>query len=122
MSVTYATATKTGRLNAVITAIGTGGKLELGTAGMAATLATIALNNPAGTAATNVLSLSGFPKTVAASGTGTLAAARIRDSVNGDIITGLTVGTSGTDIIVDNTSLVTGQNVTINATPTITHN
>ncbi|MFA5920155.1 MAG: hypothetical protein WC856_02540 [Methylococcaceae bacterium] len=122
MSVTYATATKTGRLNAVITAIGASGKLELGTAGMAAVLATITLDATAGTATTNVLSLSGFPKTVAASGTGTLAAARIRTSADADVITGLTVGTSGTDIIVDNTSLVTGQNVTVNATPTITHN
>ncbi len=52
--------------------------------------------------------------------TTTAAAARIRDSNSTDIITGLTVGTSATDIILDNTSINTGQTVTINSA-TITH-
>lgn len=121
MALTYVTATKTSRMNAVVTDIGASGKLEIGTAGMATILATINLNATAGTVTNGVLSLSGFPKTVAASATGVAAAARIRTGANADVITGLTVGTSGTDIVLDNTSINSGQNVTINATPTITH-
>lgn len=121
MALTYVTATKTSRMNAVVTDIGASGKLEIGTAGMATILATINLNSTAGTVTSGVLSLSGFPKTVAADATGVAAAARIRTGANADIITGLTVGTSGTDIVLDNTSINSGQNVTINATPTITH-
>ncbi len=124
MSVTYTTAVKTARMTAVRDQIDGGsgaGKLEIGTAGMALVLATVALNDPSGTAASGVLTLSGFPKTVAAAAAGIAAAARIRDSANTDIVTGLTVGTSGTDIIVDNTNVAVSQNLTINASPTITH-
>lgn len=121
MSVTYTTAVKNARLDAVTTQIGTSGKIEIGTASMAATLATITLNSTAAAAASGgVLTFSGFPKTVAASATGTAAAARIRKSDNTDIITGLTVGTSSADIILDSTSITSGQNVTLNSA-TLTH-
>lgn len=124
MSVTYTAATKTARMNAVETQIDLGagaGKLEIGTAGMAVIIATFALNDPAGTVSGSVLTLSGFPKTVAATNSGTAAVARIRDSNNTDVVTGLTVGTTGTDIILDNTNINAGQNITVNASPTITH-
>jgi hypothetical protein len=121
MAVTYTTAVKNARLNAVANEIGNSGKLEIGTSGMAAVLATFTLNSPAaGSASSGVLTLSGFPKTVAASSSGTAAAARIRKSDNTDVITGLTVGTSAADIILDSTSITSGQNVTINSA-TITH-
>lgn len=121
MAVTYTVAVKNARLNAVATAIGNAGKLEVGTAGMASILATFTLNSPAaGSASSSVLTLSGFPKTVAASATGTAAAARIRTSADVDIVTGLTVGTSSADIILDSTSITSGQNVTLNSA-TITH-
>lgn len=123
-ALTYAAATKTARMTAVRDQVDLGagaGKLEIGTAGMAATCVTITLNDPSGTVSSNVLTLSGFPKTVAASGACTAAAARIRDSNNTDVVTGLTVGTSGTDITLDNTSINSGQNVTINASPAFTH-
>ena len=125
MAVTYTTAVKNARMDAVKTQIDLGsaaGKLEIGTAGMSTVLATFTLNDPSAAGASGgVLTLSGFPKTVAASNTGTAAAARIRDSDNNDVITGLTVGVSASDIIVDNTSINSGQNVTVNASPTITH-
>lgn len=123
MAVTYTTAVKNARLDAVTTAIGTTGVLEIGTASMASVLATIALNNPAAAAASGgVLTLSGFPKSdSSADATGIAAAARIRTSSGGtDIITGLTVGTSGSDINLDSTSITAGQTVTINSA-TITH-
>lgn len=123
MAVNYTTAVKNARLDAVTSAIGTTGVLEIGTAGMASTLATIALGNPAAAAASaGVLTLAGFPRSdTAADATGTAAAARIRTASGGtDIVTGLTVGTTGSDINLDSTNITTGQQVTINSA-TITH-
>lgn len=122
MAITYTTAVKNARLDAVVTAIGSTGVLEIGTTGMASVLATIALNSTAGTSSDGVLTFSGFPKSdTSADNTGTAAAARIRTATGGtDIVTGLTVGTSGSDINLDSTSITAGQTVTITAA-TITH-
>jgi len=122
MAVIYTTAVKNARLEAVVTQIGTTGVLEIGTTGMGTVLATIALANPAGTAASGVLTFSGFPRSdTSADNTGTAAAARIRTASGGtDIVTGLTVGTSGSDINLDSVSITAGQTVTINSA-TITH-
>lgn len=124
MAVTYTNAVKNARMDAVTTAAGTTAVLEIGTTSMGTILASFTLNNPIGGAASGagVLTLSGFSKTATASATGTAAAARIRTATGGtDIITGLSVGTSGSDINLNNTSIASGQSVTINASPTITH-
>jgi hypothetical protein len=119
MAVTYPNAVKISRMGAVTTAAGTTAVLEIGTTGMATVLATIALNNPIAGAATGagVLTLSGFPKSdTSADATGTAAAARIRTATGGtDIITGLTVGLSASDVILDSLSITAGQTVTINS-------
>jgi hypothetical protein len=122
MAVTYTTAVKNTRLSAVVTAIGATGVLEIGTTGMATVLATIALNATAGTVTGGVLTFSGTPKSdTSADATGTAAAARIRTASGGtDIVTGLTVGLSATDVTLDSLSIIAGQTVTINAA-TITH-
>lgn len=124
MAVNYATGVKNSRMTVVRDAIDAGagaGILEIGTAGMAQVLATITLNDPSGTISAGVLTLSGFPKTATAGATGTAAAARIRDSTNADVVTGLTVGTSGTDIVLAGTAAITsGQTVQINSA-SITH-
>ena len=124
MAVTYTTAVKTARMNAVKDQIDAGagaGKLEIGTSGMASVLATITLADPCGTVTNGVLTFSSMPRSdTSADASGTAAAARIRDSNNVDIVTGLTVGTSGTDIILDSVSITAGQTVTINSA-TITH-
>lgn len=124
MAVNYPVAVKNARMTAVRDQIDAGaaaGILEIGTAGMATVLAQITLNDPSGTVASGVLTLSGFPKSdTSANASGVAAAARIRDSNNIDIITGLTVGTSGSDINLDNTNISAGQTVTINSA-TITH-
>lgn len=123
MAVTYTTAVKNARLNAVTTAAGTTAVLEIGTAAMASVLATINLGNPiAAAAASGILTLSGFPRSdTSADASGTAAAARIRTATAGtDIITGLTVGTSATDIVLDGLTIVAGQTVTLNSA-TITH-
>jgi len=128
MAVTYSTAVKNTRLDAVTTAIdaGTGspsaGSLQIGTAGMAAVLAVIDFNSPtaAPAAAGGVLTFSMPQSDTAANATGTAAAAIIVDADGTTIVSGLTVGTSGTDIILDSVSLTAGQTVTINSA-TITH-
>lgn len=122
MAVTYTTAVKNARLNAVTTAIGTTGVLEIGTTGMASVLATIALANPAAPAASGgVLTFTMPQSDTSADNSGTAAAARIRTASGGtDIVTGLSVGTSGTDIVLDSTSITAGQTVTISS-GTITH-
>jgi hypothetical protein len=124
MAVTYTNAVKIARMAAVVSQAGATAVLEIGTAGMASVLATIALNNPIAGAATGagLLTLSGFPKSdTAADNTGTAAAARIRTASGGtDIITGLTVGLSASDIILDSLSITAGQTVTINSAA-ITH-
>ena len=121
MAVTYTTALKNTRLDAVVTAIGASGKLEIGTTGMGTVLATITLDATAGTTSGGVLTFSSFPKSdSSADATGTAAAARIRTSADADVVTGLTVGTSGTDVILDSTSITSGQVVTLNSAA-ITH-
>jgi hypothetical protein len=121
MAVTYTTAVKNSRMDAVITALGAAGVMEIGTAGMGAVLATFTFDNPAGASGgAGVLTFAFVANTVAAGDTGVAAAARLRTSGATDIVTGLTVGTGGTDIIIDNTSINNGQNVTVSAA-TITH-
>ena len=63
MAVNYPNAVKVARMNAVTTAAGTTAVLEIGTAGMASILATIALGSPIAPTATGagVLTLAGFP-------------------------------------------------------------
>ena len=125
MAVVYATALKTARLNEVIAAIdaGTGpGKLKIGTTGMASVLATIPMADPCGSASGDVLTFDCDPaiSDTSADATGTAAAAVITDSDDNVIVSGLTVGTSGADIVLDSVSITAGQTVTI-VTATITH-
>lgn len=123
-TVTYSTAVKNARMDAVTTQIGSSGKLVIGTSslsGATGVLCTITLNSPAAAASSGgVLTLSGFPKTCTASATGTAAKAAVRTSGDVDVITGLTVGTSGTDIVIDNASIASGQTVT-QTSQTFTH-
>ena len=125
MAVTYTTAAKTARMEAVVTAIGTSGKIKLFTAGDAL-LATFTLASTAGTVTNGVLTFSDANGATAgvlnttASGAGTATKASITTSADVDVITGLTVGTSATDLIMDNNVLATSQAITIN-TATITH-
>lgn len=124
MAVVYSATAKTNRMTAVRDTIdaGTGpGVLQIGTAGMATVLAEITLGDPCGTVSGSTLTLSGFPRSdTSANATGTAAAARIRDGSGNDVITGLTVGTSGSDINLDSTSITAGQTVTITSAA-ITH-
>ena len=123
MAATYSAAVKTARMNAVRDAINAGsaaGKLVIGTTAMGAVLATVNLTDPV-TVSGAVLTALAAPVTVAASGAGMAAAARLEDSDGTIAVSGLTVGLSGTDVILDTLTIAAAQNVTINSA-TITHN
>jgi hypothetical protein len=125
MSVIYNAALKTTRMTSVLTAIdadAAAGKLEIGTTGMALLLAEFTLADPSGTVAGSVLTFDFDPdiSDTSANNTGTAAAAQIKDGAGTVVISGLTVGTSGTDIILGSVSITAGQTVTLTA-GTLTH-
>jgi hypothetical protein len=126
MAVIYNATVRTARMNEVLDAINAGsgaGKLKIGTAAMASTLAVLTLTDPAGTVSGDILTLDFDPdiSDSSADNSGTAAAATITDSDDNVIVSGLTVGTSGTNIVLDSTSITAGQTVTITA-GTLTHN
>lgn len=118
MAVIYNTATKNARMQAVADNIDGGsgaGVIEIGTTGMGTVLAQITLADPCGTVSSGVLTFSGFPRSDnSANATGTAAAAVIKDSNGTVVVSGLTVGTAGTDIILDTTAIDAGEIVTLN--------
>lgn len=135
MSVIYRASLRTNRLNLVVNDLGTAtgptisttgtaaGKLVIGTSalsGATGVLATITLDTTPATVSGNVLTISGLPKSATASATGTAALAELRRSDDTVIVSGLTVGTSATDIIISSTTITSGQTVQVTA-GTITH-
>jgi hypothetical protein len=123
MAVTYSTAVKTARMNAVIAQIDAGsaaGKLKIRDSSNNV-LVTFTLADPSGTAASGVLTFDFDPDPSAtAASAGTADNAVVTDSDDTVVISGLTVGTSGSDINLSSTSITSGQTVTL-ATGTITH-
>lgn len=121
MAVIYPNATKVARMNAVVTALGTAGRLKLFTTGDVL-LATFTLANPAGTVGgAGVLTFSdangataGVLNTTAVAA-GTATKASLTTSADVDVITGLTVGLGTGDLPLDNNVLAVSQAVTINS-------
>lgn len=101
MSVTYSAATKTGRMNAVVTAIGTSGKMKLLTAADVL-IASFTLAATAGTVSGSVLTFSDANGATAgilngtAAASGKVAKASFTTSADVDVVTGLTVGLNST--------------------------
>lgn len=135
MAVNYLASLKTNRMNLVVNALGTAtaptisvtgtaaGTLVIGTSalsGSTGVLATITLNTTPATISGDVLTISGVPLSATASATGTAALAELRNNAGTVIVSGLTVGTSGTDIIVSSTAITSGQTVQVTS-GTITH-
>lgn len=121
MAVSYNTTVKSSRITVVKDAIdagSSGGTLEILTSGDAL-LASITLADPCGSVANGVLTLT-TPRSATASGTGTAAKAQIKDSNSTVIVSGLTVGTSGADVIVGTTSISSGNTVNLTSA-SITH-
>jgi hypothetical protein len=123
MPPSYITSLKTTRMQAVITAVDVNaapGTIEIGTTGMAAVLCILTLSKPSFTEAAGVITMAGAPKSGTASGTGTAAAARIKEGGGSITVSGLTVGVSGADINLNSTAITSGQTVTLTS-GTITH-
>lgn len=134
MSVVYSSTLKNNRLQLVAdliagktaaasTGTATAGSLIIGTSslvGGTGVLATITLGTTPGTVSGGVLTISGVPLSATASATGTAAKAELRDNSGNVIVSGLTVGTSGSDITISSTSITSGQTVQVTS-GTITH-
>lgn len=121
MAVTYATAVKTARMDAVLTEIGNAGKVKLYTTGGSASgtlLASFTLPTPSGTVSTDTLTFDVDPDIAdsSADNSGVAAVAEIHTSGDVAKVTGLTVGTSGTDVTISpSTTITAGQTVTLTA-------
>jgi hypothetical protein len=113
MAVTYNVAVKTDRITATRDYFADG-TLEIQTSADAV-LATFALSASGGTISTDTWTLVFDAGTVAATGTGTAAKAVIKNSAAAAHLTGLTVGTAATDIILDSVSITSGQDVTLSS-------
>lgn len=124
MAVTYPTAAKAARMTAIRDLIDAGsgpGKLKIRNSSDTV-LATILLADPSGTVSGGTLTFDFDPDVsdTSADATGTAANAIITDSDDVTVVSGLTVGLSDADIILDSLSINAGQTVTL-ATGTITH-
>ena len=134
MAITYSSTLKDKRLQLVSDLIAgktaaassgsaTAGKLVIGTSalsGATGVLVTINLPTTPFSISGGVATLQGVPLSGTASATGTAAKAELRDNGGNVIVSGLTVGTSGTHIIIPSTSLVSGGDIVVTA-GTITH-
>lgn len=118
MPVNYSTAVKTDRMTATRDYHANGDLQILTDAD--AVLVTFALTAQGGTVTGDTWTLAFTNSTVAAGAGGTAAKARIRNSGGTAGVTDLTVGTESADIILDNTSIANGQNVTLSSA-TIQH-
>jgi hypothetical protein len=70
--------------------------------------------SPSGTNPRQV-SVTNLPLTVTASATGTAATAEFQDSAGTAHISGVTVGTSGTPVVINSTNITSGQPVRLNS-------
>jgi hypothetical protein len=134
MSVVYSSTLKNNRMQLVADLVAgktaassvgsaTAGTIVIGTSslsGATGVLVSFTLGTTPGTVSAGVLTISGTPLTATASGTGTAAKAELRDNAGNVIVSGLTVGTSASDIIINATAISSGQSVTFSS-GTITH-
>jgi hypothetical protein len=123
MAVTYSAATKTARMQAVADEIDAGsgaGEIKIYDASNNLLVA-IPLADPCGVAAAGVLTFTaGAGLSAGGTAAGDAAGATITDSDDVVVISGLTVGTSSADIVVDSVAVRVGRLVTV-LSGTITH-
>jgi hypothetical protein len=126
MAVNYSTTLKNTRMDAVNSAIGSGGKLVIGTSalsGATGVLATLTLNTSAfGASAAGAITLGQSPALSAVAGaTGAPALAEIRTSADAVVISGLTVGAGGSNIVLSTGAANINSGATVTASGTLTH-
>ena len=110
MALAYNVAVKTARMTATRDHFASG-SLEIRDG--STVLASFTLTSTGGSVSGDTWSLAFDASTVQATGTGTADNAVVKTSGNADHLTGITVATSGAMLNIDNTSINSGQNVTI---------
>lgn len=125
MALQYSVAVRNARLDAVETTIGTSAIMRIRTGAVPATCATADAGTVVATltlpsdwmaaASSGTKAMSGTWQDASADATGTAAHFRIYDSAGTTCHMQGTVGTSGTDLIVDSTSFTSGQSFSITA-------
>lgn len=125
MALQYSVAVRNARLDAIESTIGTSAIMRIRTGSVPATCATAdagtvvaTLNLPSdwmAAASSGTKAMSGTWQDTSADATGTAAHFRIYDSAGTTCHMQGTVGTSGTDLIVDSTSFTSGQSFSITA-------
>lgn len=119
MPVNYSLEAKNARLQAVLTLLGANAVMVIGTSALAGgstgVLATVPLANPGFTIAGGVMTLAGTPRTVDASDTGTAAKVEFRKADDTVVISGFTVGAtgSGAEVILNALAISAGQVVQV---------
>jgi hypothetical protein len=117
MSLTHGTATRTAVADTVVDRIDGGSPGLLKIRASTTVLCTITLANPAfGNAASGVAAMSGLPKSGTAAASGTADNFQVTDSSGNVIFSGSVTATGGGgDLTLDNTSIASGQTVTVTA-------
>lgn len=113
---TLGTNGKNASLTGIVGAIDGGsgnGYMEIGTTSFASILGTLPLSKPCGTVSGGVLTLATPFSDSAANAAGTAAVARVKDSAGNIIIASMTVGTSGTEVILSSTTIALAQPMNI---------
>lgn len=134
MAIAYSTAAAQARATAYLITTATAGgasvdgqsgfgQLVIGTSslsGATGVIATVTLQKPSFSIAGKTSTLLGVPLAFTASAAGTAALAEFRDSAGNTVVSGLTVGVSGTNIIVNSVTYGSGEPGTVTG-GTITH-
>lgn len=127
MPVIYNNTVKTARMQVVLDALnaGTGNAtVEVGTSGMGTVLVSFTLPDPVGTLSGSTLTIDCDPDVTAlGANTGTAAEARLKDANGTVVISGLTVGISGSgaDVIISPSTSITATQTTSLTNLSFTH-
>lgn len=124
MTIGLSTTVRTNRMTQILNAIDGGsgaGKLKFydgtrpATGGTATTLlGTVTCSDPCGTVSSGVLTFSAFTQDSSADATGTATWARFTDS-DDTFVADVSVGASGTEIVMNTTSIVSGGPISISS-------
>lgn len=123
MATNFTVAVNNSRASALITAAGTGSKIKIysgaaptnaDTSPAGTLLATLVISGVLGTAASGVITL-GTVTTATAAATGTAGFARLTTSADVTLCDLTVVGTSGSDVNLNNTSITSGGTVSVSS-------